>query len=604
MAIRAEHIDGVANLPARTASKPPLTANPAFPWIVALWFAALLGIGSLVLPAPFLERASMATGLANVVPQAAPPLGFTAKVLLAVIGTLVGAVLGFLLARRIAAPHAERAMPRLPLNAAEDIGDTGIGAETEAEPPKGRRRALAIEDEERRSDFLDVVPLPGLASPVEDEAAQAEPIVYTAEPDRAEGFGDLELQKRQLFEPCPADADSPMELEPEVELTEEQPEEAHGTAQTGDAMAADMGEQRDLTALAAANGMTEAAAPSPGFYPSPAPIYRAELDPDPAPETRNTKESTMPEEPTVQTDQALLPGDDLAGEDAGEDHAEGLVQLVQRLGSTLEKHREWSARRAAQRAARHHVAADTTASQDEANSTAERAPLAREFDPAAAEEAAKAMAAYFGSPAASPTKRETSSVEAEAADEPVTGASTGQRFSPFGTTFDLSGFDPDNEDALEDGEDGAIADLAASLTLPLTRERKSAPRPAFDQPPAAPPSPDPQEDHAIEAPVVEDESVSEFGAEEVPSDPVEANPFRQDAAAFVRIEEPEPEDDIAEPAVQFPGQLRRASSARPFDPPATGHEAEAAQVSRPKPSNDDNERALREALMNLQRMGK
>ena len=58
----------------------------------------------------------------------------------------------------------------------------------------------------------------------------------------------------------------------------------------------------------------------------------------------------------------------------------------------------------------------------------------------------------------------------------------------------------------------------------------------------------------------------------------------------------------------FPNQTSRTATApasRAFDPPpAQGSAAPTQRAERPKPSNDDNERALREALMNLQRMGK
>ena len=40
----------------RGPAKPPISTHPAFPAITALWFAALLGFGSLVLPIALLER--------------------------------------------------------------------------------------------------------------------------------------------------------------------------------------------------------------------------------------------------------------------------------------------------------------------------------------------------------------------------------------------------------------------------------------------------------------------------------------------------------------------------------------------------------------------
>ena len=73
-------------------AKPPLSLHPAFPAIVALWFAALLGLGSLVLPAVLLERMVVATGVASIVPAAAPPLGITARGIIALAGALARAL--------------------------------------------------------------------------------------------------------------------------------------------------------------------------------------------------------------------------------------------------------------------------------------------------------------------------------------------------------------------------------------------------------------------------------------------------------------------------------------------------------------------------------
>ena len=71
---------------------------------------------------------------------------------------------------------------------------------------------------------------------------------------------------------------------------------------------------------------------------------------------------------------------------------------------------------------------------------------------------------------------------------------------------------------------------------------------------------------------------------------------------------------MTETAVLFPNQQARkastpaANTSRPFDAPAAPANEGTAETdqraARPQPSNDDNERALREALMNLQRMGK
>ncbi len=79
----------------------PLSAHPAFPVIVALWFAALLGLGTFVVPPAYYEGLVVGTGLAGLVPAAAPPLGDTARLALSAIAALLGALLGLAIATRI-----------------------------------------------------------------------------------------------------------------------------------------------------------------------------------------------------------------------------------------------------------------------------------------------------------------------------------------------------------------------------------------------------------------------------------------------------------------------------------------------------------------------
>ena len=81
----------------------PIARHRAFPWMVAAWFAALLGLAMLVLPVALFEAVSVALGLPALVPAAAPPLGTTAKLLIALLAAAGGALLGLWIARRIAA---------------------------------------------------------------------------------------------------------------------------------------------------------------------------------------------------------------------------------------------------------------------------------------------------------------------------------------------------------------------------------------------------------------------------------------------------------------------------------------------------------------------
>tara|TARA_R110002072_G_scaffold121321_9_gene254924 strand:- start:9098 stop:10501 length:1404 start_codon:yes stop_codon:yes gene_type:complete len=85
----------------------PLTAHPAFPAIVALWFAALLGLGTFVVPPANFEGLVVGSGLADLIPAAAPPLGDTARIAISAVAALLGALLGLAIAARIRKLHDE-----------------------------------------------------------------------------------------------------------------------------------------------------------------------------------------------------------------------------------------------------------------------------------------------------------------------------------------------------------------------------------------------------------------------------------------------------------------------------------------------------------------
>lgn len=180
--------------------QPPISSHPAFPAIVALWFAALFGIGTLVLPNILIEKAVDAVGLAAVIPAAAPPIGFTAKLTLAIGAAIVGILAGLFVARKIvasqsavepsrAAEHSAReeieAPVKRPIVATEELGEEGLGraddddldepiASAGKPPLPGRRRALSVTDDSGRSDYLSHVPVPGESdAPPADQPAVA-----------------------------------------------------------------------------------------------------------------------------------------------------------------------------------------------------------------------------------------------------------------------------------------------------------------------------------------------------------------------------------------------------------------------------------------------
>ncbi len=167
----------------------PISANPLFPAVVALWFGALFGLGSLAVRPSLLEDLVLKSHIDLIVPAAAPPLGVTARILLALIMAALGAVLGISLARRLARPKPELrerkrgakdlsgesprlrqrdahpdAPARRPISAHEELGgETSLDA---VRPNGGlltnRRRSLAIMDDENAFVPHEAAPLPGL----------------------------------------------------------------------------------------------------------------------------------------------------------------------------------------------------------------------------------------------------------------------------------------------------------------------------------------------------------------------------------------------------------------------------------------------------------
>ncbi len=112
-----------------SSSSRPLSSLPAFPVLVALWFAALLGAGTFVLPAAIFESAASATGLAEIIPAAQPPLGNTARLAITIAAAVLGGLIGLFVAWQVR--RASR-----PAHAA-DPSDVPLAAEEQANPSAG-----------------------------------------------------------------------------------------------------------------------------------------------------------------------------------------------------------------------------------------------------------------------------------------------------------------------------------------------------------------------------------------------------------------------------------------------------------------------------------
>lgn len=118
--------------PKTPAASRSFLAHRAFALVVALWFCVALGLGMMVMPMPVIERLVGWSGLAQVLPAASPPLGASARLLLAVAAGAAGALCGFALGRAIGMGHRADHLGtghdhlrahRQPIRASLDLGD-------------------------------------------------------------------------------------------------------------------------------------------------------------------------------------------------------------------------------------------------------------------------------------------------------------------------------------------------------------------------------------------------------------------------------------------------------------------------------------------------
>ncbi len=193
-------------------AKAPISRHPLFPAMVALWCAALLGLGSLAIGTIALENLVRALRIDLLLPIAAPPLGIKARILLALVLFAIGAVSGYMVARRIARPR-DAVPPRSfrqndQAGVSDDLGEDfarldAAAASQTAAPIPGRRRALAME-EDYALEFHEYMPLPGGAPQILDLAELG---AFSEMPER---YGDDEGKDEQTGFVTPA-AEEPAE---------------------------------------------------------------------------------------------------------------------------------------------------------------------------------------------------------------------------------------------------------------------------------------------------------------------------------------------------------------------------------------------------------
>ena len=137
-----------ATIRSKPRGNQPITRHPLFPAIVALWFGVLFGMGAIAIRPSTLESLASALHLDRLIPAAAAPLGSTAQLAFALSFTVTGAVIGFVLARRLGrdpAPSMQRSSsipaPEWPGMALADAGAEPFGPVAFVEPPVAFEKA-------------------------------------------------------------------------------------------------------------------------------------------------------------------------------------------------------------------------------------------------------------------------------------------------------------------------------------------------------------------------------------------------------------------------------------------------------------------------------
>jgi hypothetical protein len=601
----------------------PVTANPLFPAVVALWFGAAFGGGTAALRTSLVEAFVLRTHIDLIVPAAAPPLGITARLLLALLmaalGTLVGAAIGRRLARprfevrerKRSARNNEAGPPRVhardrhseaparkPISAHEEFGNEDALAEpvVAAGILASRRRALTVETEQPSFVPQELAPLPGgqpqildlAGAELDQEEALAAPAPTAAQVTDLNAYADGGDSDDGTPLAVADDAgQAPLSAAPTLGDSFDDPaaERQVFAAQPVSDAAAGHGEEHPLSGRQVF-GM----APVPPQHPDTRQIFGAPASDDLAPpeavKSAGFQSSVFDaapgtplfaartESPSAPLDapRAALPGSAAAPEPLPSVTELGMTDLAVRLQESMKR----------RRAARAQTAATESLE-------------------VAAPRPATDMPVAVRLPA------EPARVEAAPPIEPVVAAPAAPIRLPAALRpLSFDDFDDDDTDTL------------ASLLPP----RHIAMVPA--QPPSRTTQPEPEPEPALMAEAGDGE---DDRADEAPyASLLNVNPIHG-RASFVRIEEPELAAAPVEPVVIFPGQAPRialgnpvlsplsevapvvspenddtASEFRRFDAPAGAGAGQPIAAAASSFDPEEAERSLRSALANLQRI--
>lgn len=301
------------------AASPPISSHSGFKWAVALWFAALLGLGLFVMPAPVHDLLAERLGLAAVLPG-----GLAGRAAVAAIAAVLGLFMGLVIAQRIALAHAleedgedwneeyahlaaapgegsvwlDDAGSRMPaeqppahrvFNPREEIGEDGIAGPPTEDHGLGELEEVELDGEGEDDALIQAWREErGLSGHSEPDTTDVEPLVETIEEPEAKVYGhpnavepetpldahDVGVRTEVEFD---AVWDEP-ELEPEADLgTTPVAEPGTGAAPQGEAFG-DMSLERLTTRLAQALAAARAR-DSEAETPLPPPVTEEQSDP-------------------------------------------------------------------------------------------------------------------------------------------------------------------------------------------------------------------------------------------------------------------------------------------------------------------------------------
>lgn len=606
----------------------PITSNPLFPAVVALWFGALFGLSSVAVRVSVIESLVMKTGIDLIVPAAAPPLGITARILVALIMAALGAMIGAMIGRRLARPKMEvrerkrsaktneaeqprvrardshpDAPARKPISAHEEFGGDPVREEAPAAPGAlaNRRRSLTAETEPQVFVPQEVAPLPGGEPQILDLAGAEIDRPVAVEVPPAPQAMDLNAFDGALSttapdaEPIWTPVDEPVvapvqDLSDDGESADRQVfHAAEAIAEPVDASPVLAGrqvfgmapvepqhpdERQIFTAPSEIAPVTEAVEAA-GFQtsvfdaPPAPPLFGDRAAEAPAAAVSEVAVAVTPEVETLLPSSPREPLPDLSGL--------GMTDLAERLKDSM-------ARRRAARAQ----------SPQPGLAAPAPAPVTTPLPRFSAEPLGEAVVQVEAAPVAS------APLPAPASPPPPAELPAALR------PLSLDAFADDDED------DDALASLLPPRHIAMPPAFAPVAAPAFAAPAA---DSEPEDDSA-------DEPEGDYASLLKVAPPVAGRP------TFVRIEEPRDDAEAIEPVVIFPGQGPRVplgtvpagaaldvapvvspeqdepASFRRFDAPASAGQGQpiAANPVAPVIDPEEAERSLRSALANLQRI--